>query len=117
MIWYGKMKWKSIRMFTLIFCGSCLLSILAHQLITQLDIQEKYVSEICIGEIDQREDLYAIKRQGIWVASPFLPKFVEHAWMSSTVNHKILCGAIPWLFRSPHFRMLVIDPFEIYPRW
>jgi hypothetical protein len=103
--------------FILISCGSCLLSILAHPIIVQLDIQERTIAEICIGEIYYQGDPGPINRQGIWVASPFLPNF-SVSLMNSTGTNKVICGVIPWSRSLPYFKMIVIHPFfEIYPYW
>ena len=99
--------------FILVFCGGCLLSILAHPVVAQLDIQKEAVAEICIGEIYYQGDLGPIKRQGVWIASPFLPYFEGHL-MSFVTTHKLVCGIIPWPPRLPYFTMLVIRPFGIY---
>jgi hypothetical protein len=98
--------------FILIFCGNCLLSILAHT-VAKLDTQTGVAAEICIGETYYEGDPGPIKRQGIWVASPFLPYFSGRP-MSSVTTHKLICGVIPWSPRLPNFTMLVIRPFGIY---
>jgi hypothetical protein len=101
--------------FILVFCGGCLLSILAHPIIAHLDTQKRIVAEICIGETYYFGDPIPIKRQGVWVASPFLPDF-SGGPISYTANHKLICGVVPWSPRLPYFTMLMIYPFGIYPR-
>jgi hypothetical protein len=97
----------------LVLLGSCLLSIVAHRVVAQLDTQGGVAAEICIGEIDYQLDLYPFVRQGVWVSSPFLPYYSGHS-MSSVTTHKLVCGAIPWLPRRPYFAMLVVHPSGVH---
>jgi hypothetical protein len=99
--------------FLLVFCSSCLLSILAHSVLSKSDTQTGIFTEICIGETYYEGDPFPIKRQGVWISSPFLPYF-SGSPMSSVTTHKIICGVIPWAPRLSFFTMLVIRPFGVY---
>lgn len=113
----GKKEGRGYRatliIFMLISCGSCLLSILAHAILAQLDLQEGAVAEICIGEISDYGDPGPVNYQAVWISSPPLPRFRERL-MNSTTTDKILCGAVPWSSRLPYWKMLSVHPFKVY---
>jgi hypothetical protein len=99
--------------FILVFCGTCLLSMLAHSFVAQSDTPTEGAAEICIGEIYSDGDPGPLKRQGLSISSPTLPYFIGSPLRSFT-THKMICGIIPWSPKDPYFTKIVIRPFGVY---